>query len=84
MKVYGWRSFRAVVGQSREIVAAKSVAEVLRITGLTRYQWNLNGCETGNAEEIAQATKAPGQIFWRSINAREGDPWAYGGGLYQP
>lgn len=61
LKVYGWYGFRA--RQTREIVAAHSVAEVLRITGprwLTRDEIVV----TGNAHEIETAMRKPGTVFF--------------------
>lgn len=67
MKVYGWTGYR-VGGQTREICAARSIAEVLRITGMSRYTFNWSGCETGNDEEIALALSKPGTVFFRGLD----------------
>lgn len=78
MKTFGWRGHYAKGGNSRQgryIMAASSVAAVLRATGMTRYQFNLEGCETGNDGEIAKANEKPGTIFVRGLDDREGDPW---------
>jgi hypothetical protein len=77
MKVYGWRGFKTgmPMGQARFIVAAGSVSEVLRITGMTRYQFNQDGSETGNAGETAQAMTAPGVVFYRGLNDWRDEPW---------
>lgn len=80
LKVYGWTGHRfecppAPNGshQTREIVAASSVAEVMRLSG-RRRSGLFNICETGNDEEIATAMAEPGVVFWRGINDWRG-PW---------
>ena len=77
LKVYGWTGFRKESigernhhGQTREIVAAASAAEVMRLTGMTRTTWTNTGCETGNDNEIETALAKPGTIFWQPINSR--------------
>lgn len=82
LKVYGWTDSRPHTrgpnnphGQTREILAAHSVAELLRITGMTRHQWNVGGCETGNADEIRIATERPGIIFYQPLNQRTDTGW---------
>lgn len=82
LKVYGWRSHRAECPpapngshQTREIMAANSVAEVLRATGMTRSTWNSEGLgETGNPMEIAVAMADPGNIYWKPYNDNN-DTW---------
>lgn len=69
MKVYGWRGHRGK--QTREIVAARSAAEVRRITGMSRGDWEFSGCETGNDEEIALAMTKPGIVFWRELDGTD-------------
>lgn len=76
MKVYGWQSFRSEATpapngsrQTREIMAAKSVAEVLRVAGMSRYEFNQSGTETGNDEELRVATARPGVVFWTELNS---------------
>jgi hypothetical protein len=78
LRVYGWtghrnesRGPRNHHGQTREIVAAHSAAEVMRITGMTRTEWTHSGCETGNDREIAIALASPGIVFWTPLNARD-------------
>lgn len=70
LKVYGWIGYRRETkrGQSREIVAAKSMSEAARCAGYgsARQMWNL--CETGNALEIAIATSKPGTVFWCELD----------------
>lgn len=78
MKTYGWRGHYAKGGNSRQgryIMAAPNVATVLRATGMTRYQFNLEGCETGNDDEITTASQKPGTIFVRGLDDRDGTPW---------
>lgn len=72
LRVYGWRAARKGK-QTREIMAAASVAEVMRRTGLTRGEWKHSGAETRNREEIAIATAQPGRLFWRPLNQLESD-----------
>jgi hypothetical protein len=78
LKVYGWESFRNPTPttrlQTREIVAAKSMAEAARIVGVKSPR-TLDLVETGNDLEIATAMAEPGVIFWQNINARPGDPF---------
>lgn len=75
LKVYGWTHYRvecraAANGsrQTREVMAAKSVAEVMRATGLSRKYLTTYGGETGNQTELATALAAPGVVFWRPLN----------------
>ena len=75
MKVYTWNGFRhdaKVEGnrsaQTREIVAAKSLAEVIRITGLTRGYLTNYGSTTVNPEDVAAAMQEPGVVFWAPLN----------------
>ena len=77
VKVYGYTAWAPYGNnrQGRHIVAAKSVSEVLRITGLTRYQFNNLGFETGNEEEILQAMSEPGTVFVRPLDAMGNVPW---------
>jgi hypothetical protein len=75
LKVYGWNGYRAECPsanngshQTREIVAAHSVAEVLRIAGISRREFEWNGDETGNTTETTLALTYPGTIFWKPLN----------------
>jgi hypothetical protein len=72
LKVYGWRGFREGT-QSREVMAAESVAEVLRRAGVTRATWNWSGGETRNPEEVAIATPEPGTVFWHPLDEHPAD-----------
>ena len=76
LKVYGWGGCRSGV-QTREIVAARSMAEAARLSGhrSPREMWNM--CETGNAIEIAIAMyyHARGCVCWRPLD--EYDPLAW-------
>lgn len=74
IKVYGWIGARPESrvegnrhGQTREIVAAASMAEVLRITGMKRDDFTRSGCETGNQEELELALSKPGVVFWQPL-----------------
>lgn len=82
LKVYGWtgRRHEAMMpgnhhGQTREIMAAKSAAEVQRVAGLTRSEWEHSGCETGNEKEIETAMAKPGTVFWAPLNLRWDQEW---------
>jgi hypothetical protein len=76
LKVYGWDGFRYPTPtsrvQTREIVAARSMAEVARILGVKSPR-SLDLVETGNDREIAVAMAEPGVVFWQKINARPDD-----------
>jgi len=78
IKVYGWDYFRVIDGrrvQTREIVAAYSVAEVLRLAGVTRSDYYHQGCVTQNEDELALALSAPGRVFYtNNINRYAGKP----------
>jgi hypothetical protein len=75
LKVYAMVGHRAGVNpnargnqQTREIVAAHSVAEAMRKFKATRSEWNHSGGETGNALEVATAMSAPGVVFFAPLN----------------
>jgi hypothetical protein len=74
LKVYGWQSMRYECKgphrQTREIVAAKSKAEVARIVGVKSPQALFNLGETHNALELSVALANPGVVFWAPINDR--------------
>jgi len=77
LKVYGFLGARRDAytaqnhsGQTREIVAAKSIAEVMRITGRTRRELTNFGGVTGNPEEVSLAMGKPGSVFWKPLNGR--------------
>ena len=79
LRVYGWTGWRlestpAPNGshQTREIMAAHSIAEVVRASGWRRADIVRQGDWTGNAREIAQAATKPGAIFWRPLDDRSG------------
>lgn len=75
LKVYGWTGNRYEFPpspngstQTREVVAARSLAEVARIAG--RFHKPSRGwCfETGNDHEISLAMHRPGIIHWRPLD----------------
>jgi len=72
LRVYGWQGHRGV-GVTREIMAARSKAEVARALGLKRPAQVFNLSETGNADDIATATTLPGVVLWRAIDDRDGE-----------
>lgn len=87
LKVWGWVGWRAECPpspngghQTREIVAAHSFAEVVRLADTTAYYLRNHGCVTGNVEEVAIATASPGIVFWRPLDHRGGGGWRSGGG----
>ena len=83
LKVYGYTDVVPLAltlydtrqSQVRCLVAAKSLAEVRRVTGRTEYSLRQEGDWTGNDEEIAAALDASGQVIFRPLNAGRGTPW---------
>ena len=77
LKVYGWIGWRREAGtrpnnqQTREIVAATSMAEVGRIIG-TPHRQLFNLGETGNPRELEVALAEPGVVFWRPLDDHTG------------
>lgn len=59
--------------QIRIIVAAHSVAEVMRITGHSRADYNWTGAVTANEDEVAQAMAEPGVAYFQTLNAPRSD-----------
>lgn len=67
MKVYGWQGYRTEAGprmQTRDIVAANSMAAAARAAGFKYPSQMFNLGETGNKHEIKTAMSAPGVVFW--------------------
>ena len=81
LKVYGWQSFRVECSsrskQTREIVAASSKIEAVRLSGRTRLSELFNLCETGNKIELEVALSNPGQVFWCPLNESGRDRSCY-------
>ena len=80
--VYGWLGYRidcppALNGsrQTREIMAARSISEVNRATGLSRNYLSNYAGETGNANEIEVAMSEPGVVFWKPLDYRPEGGW---------
>lgn len=80
LKVYRWTNWRSDLPpaangnrQSHEVMAAPSVAAVMRATGLSRHILAHSLGETGNDEDIATALSKPGTVFYRGINDRDGE-----------
>lgn len=81
VKVYGWYGHRrecppAANGsrQTREIVAASSIAGAMRLTGERRSNlWDI--CETGNQHEIETAMAEPGVVFWKPLYNYKSGGW---------
>jgi hypothetical protein len=81
LKVYGWtgsrnaaRAGNSVHSQTREFMAAYSVAEVLRATGMPRSSWHFSGAETGNDREVEVAMANPGKVFWMKLDHKSDSP----------
>ena len=70
LKVYGWQATRHKVGQTREIVAAHSMAEAARAAGYRHPSQMFNLDETGNPGEIACAQAEPGVVFYTPLDER--------------
>jgi len=78
LKVYGWGDFRREAPgphhQTYEITAARSMAEIYRITGKRKSAFQ-NLHITGNKVEIAMAMSHPGTVFWQGLNVHRDAPW---------
>lgn len=79
LKVYGFLASHpdAIYGpngsqQTRNVVAAHSVDEVLRLANITRSHYNWSGATTGNPREIAIAMTEPGVVFWVELDMQSG------------
>ncbi|QAY16142.1 hypothetical protein SEA_SONALI_30 [Arthrobacter phage Sonali] len=74
LKVYAWTGTKFTPGsgqrQSRNIIAATSIAELVRLAGIPRSEYKWSGSTTGNPEEVAQAMSKPGTMFWRPLDGR--------------
>jgi hypothetical protein len=82
LHVYGWLGWRLECPpganggrQTREVIAATSVAEVLRKTETRRSDYALQGDITANPEEVVLAMSRPGVNFWKPIDGRGPDAW---------
>jgi len=82
LKVFGYTGHRQasygpknVHGQTAEIIAAATKAEVYRKAGISRPQVDRTLHEAGNPVEVAQAMTSPGTVFWQPHNnmARTGE-----------
>lgn len=89
LKVWGvgrdWRRDcpRAANGtqQTREVVAARSMAEAARLLKVSPSRLKNFGSPTGNPEEIRIAMSKPGTVFWIPSMERIGRgelPWREG------
>lgn len=67
--IYAWEGFRSL-GQTREVVAAESLAEISRLSGLSLDYLLRYGTITVEPRETEVASANPGVIFWR----RRDDP----------
>ena len=63
--VYGARKG----GSVRVIAEVESIAEFMRLTGMSRSEATNYGCETGNTIEVATARANPGKALYRSDNS---------------
>ena len=68
IRVYAWQDLHEG-GQTRDIVAAHSVAEVLRLAGIPRSTYAWSGDVTDNDEEVAVAMAEPGVVFSTDLQA---------------
>lgn len=80
LKVYGWTGINpdytnGLGVQVRFICAAHSVAELLRITGIRRSEYAWDGCETGNQEEVRQASENYGYAWYGPLNYSASKKW---------
>jgi hypothetical protein len=78
LKVYGWTDsarYEGEMHQCRFITAAHSVAEVLRVAGITRSTYAFQGSQTWNDEELMVATGWIGAVFYRPLYVQKGG-WA--------
>lgn len=78
MKVYGGWTFdhrSRHRGQLAAVIAAPSVAAVMRATDQTRDHINSYWSTTGNDEDIAQAMTQPGVLFVRPLDSRDPADW---------
>ena len=80
VKVYGWTGFRtapylgsAYHGQTWEVMAARSWAEVARASGMTVHYLRQYGGTTANPEDLAAARSRPGVVLWRPLDERRGE-----------
>ena len=69
MKVFGVN----LDGKSRGIVAVKTQKKAAELFKMSLYHFREYGSETGNAEEIALATKEP-YVVWKQ-EYKYGAPW---------
>jgi hypothetical protein len=83
LKVFEWHSMKRGDGSgrrvwTREIMAAASIAEVLRETGIRRGDFDHRGRVTNNQVDCEWALAHPHQAFWRpEVVGFEADlgPW---------
>lgn len=83
MKVFAWQGHRSTARkespncnpQTREIMAASSMAEIGRKLGITPRSVEMT--ETGNQIEIQVAMAEPGVVFWQPISEHRQDPGAW-------
>ena len=82
VRVFGWQGWRQECPAARngshatrEICAAKSMAEVARRTGKQRAAQLFNLTETRNAVETAIAMNEPGIVFWSPLDQFADRTW---------
>lgn len=72
-RVYWWLGARREAGprsQTREMVAAPSMAAAARAAGYKHPRQMFNLCETANEDDIRVAMSTPGVVFWKAIDSR--------------
>lgn len=75
LRVFGWQGWRNGSRgscQTREIVAARSMAAAARFEGASSVL-SLDMCETGNEGEIVAATEHPGIVMWHPLDQLDRD-----------
>ena len=77
LKVFGVGSYRSGVGQTREIVAARSMTAAAKLVGVSYRQMKDYGSETGNKEECELALSEPGEVFYHALDCKAWSKGAY-------
>jgi hypothetical protein len=75
--VYAWTDHRPGHGQVRAIMAAHSIAEVLRTAHMSRREWENYGTRTGNETEQQMAFAKPHTVLWQPLRSRDPNEWFY-------
>jgi hypothetical protein len=77
LKVYSWTGTNTSTGsssrQSRNIIAAHSIAEALQLSNTKQSVYKWSGGVTGNKEEVDAAMSRPYIPLWRPLDDREAE-----------